>query len=79
MLGISDKGTAIPLVWNLLDKRGNSNTSERIALIDRLLAQLDEQQHKQIKYLLMDREFIGKHWVSYLKMQSFDFIARIKI
>ena len=79
MLGISYKGTAIPLVWSLLDKRGNSNTSERIALIDRLLVHLNAQQHKQIKCLLMDREFIGKSWVSYLKMQSFHFITRIKI
>ena len=79
MLGISYKGTAIPLVWSLLDKRGNSNTSERIALIDRLLAHLNQQQHKQINCLLMDREFIGKSWFSYLKMQSFHFITRIKV
>lgn len=33
MLGIVFKGTAIPIYWILLDKRGNSDTPERIALI----------------------------------------------
>jgi hypothetical protein len=33
MLGIVFKGTAIPIYWMLLDKRGNSDTLERIELI----------------------------------------------
>ena len=33
MLGIVFKGTAIPIYWMLLDKRGNSDTPERMALI----------------------------------------------
>jgi len=33
MLGIVFKGTAIPIYWMLLDKRGNSDTPERITLI----------------------------------------------
>lgn len=33
MLAIVYKGTAIPVYWILLDKRGNSNTRERIALM----------------------------------------------
>ena len=33
MLGIIFKGTAIPIYWMLLDKRGNSDTPERMALI----------------------------------------------
>lgn len=32
-LGIAFKGIAIPIYWELLDKRGNSDTEERIALI----------------------------------------------
>ncbi len=36
-IGISWRGTAIPLVWKLLDKRGLSNTAERITLLDKLL------------------------------------------
>ena len=37
MLSITYKGIAIPLFWSLLDKKGNSNTSERIALMERFI------------------------------------------
>lgn len=78
LIGISYKGTAIPLVWKILDKRGNSRTSERKALIEELLERLTSVQKKQIKCLLADREFIGKEWISYLKKQTFTFFIRIK-
>lgn len=78
MLGISYKGTAIPLVWMLLDKRGNSNTSERIELMEKLQQHLTDSQRRQLKCLLADREFIGSEWISYLKRQAFTFIIRIK-
>ncbi|CAM0816742.1 transposase [Acinetobacter baumannii] len=35
MLAIVYRGIAIPIVWTLLNKRGNSDTKERIALIQR--------------------------------------------
>lgn len=78
MLGISYKGTAIPLVWKLLNKRGNSHTSERIEVVEQLLSSLDQCQQEQIKCLLTDREFIGNEWISYLKKQSFDFVTRVR-
>lgn len=78
VLGISYKGTAIPLIWKLLDKQGNSNTEERIAVVERLLSHLSKEQQAQIKCLLTDREFIGQKWVGYLKRQSFCFITRIR-
>jgi hypothetical protein len=78
MLGISYKGTAIPLVWKLLDKRGNSNTAERIELIETFKGCLNEVQIQQVKCLLADREFIGSEWIAYLKRQSFTFVIRIR-
>ncbi|MDR8201979.1 hypothetical protein ABPitt_20770, partial [Acinetobacter baumannii] len=35
MLAIVYRGIAIPILWTLLNKRGNSDTKERIALIQR--------------------------------------------
>ena len=32
-LAVVFKGIAIPLYWELLDKRGNSDTNERIAIV----------------------------------------------
>ncbi len=37
MLSIVYKGIAIPIFWELLDKRGNSNTSERKKLLNKFI------------------------------------------
>lgn len=78
LIGISYRGTAIPLIWKMLDKRGNSSQEERIDLMDELLEILTEEQTKKIKCLLADREFIGKQWITYLKDLSFTFFIRIR-
>lgn len=78
LLGISYRGTAIPLIWKMLDKRGNSSQQERIDLIDELLDILTEEQTKKIRCLLADREFIGKQWITYLKRLPFTFFIRIR-
>jgi hypothetical protein len=75
MLAIVHKGVAIPIYWILLNKKGNSDTRERIALIKRFIKNFG-QQH--IKALLADREFIGKDWFMFLKKQEIDFVIRIK-
>ena len=38
MLGIVHEGVAFPLLWTMLDKRGNSNSDERIDLLERQLS-----------------------------------------
>ncbi len=38
VLGIAYRGIALPVFWSVLDKAGNSNTAERIALMERFLA-----------------------------------------
>ena len=78
LIGISYKGTAIPLIWKLLDKQGNSNHVERKALLNLLLSHLNKDQVKQIKTIVGDREFIGYEWISYLKTLPFNFVIRIK-
>ena len=77
-IGISWRGTAIPLVWMLLNKRGQSNQKERIFLLERLLYHLTAEQQKRIRYLLMDREFTAKDWLTHLRTKSFSFIIRIR-
>jgi len=78
LIGISYKGTAIPLIWKLLDKRGNSSQEERIELMDELLDILTLSQKEQVYCLTADREFIGKEWVTYLKKSPFSFYIRIR-
>jgi hypothetical protein len=60
MLSITYKGIAIPLFWSLLDEKGNSNTNERIALIERFIEQFGKDK---IATLLADRELIGSDWL----------------
>lgn len=76
MLGVVYQGIAIPLLWRLLDKQGNSNTDERIELLECFLEQFG---HHQIDYIVADREFIGEDWFLYLlKYTPYRFCIRLK-
>lgn len=75
VLGIAYKGVCIPLMWSLLDKRGCSNTAERIELVGRFLKVFSI---KHIEFLTADREFIGKEWIAWLKKEGIPFRIRIR-
>ena len=64
VLGVVHEGVALPLVWTMLDKRGNSNTLERMQLLSRFIAAFGEVK---LACLTADREFVGQDWFSYLK------------
>jgi hypothetical protein len=66
---------AVPLLWVELSKKGNSNTAERIILLDDLLTAIPSLQ---IASLTADREFIGKRWIDYLIKNDIPFFIRIK-
>lgn len=78
MIGIAYQGTAIPLVWKLLGKAGDSSQTERIALMRGLLWFLTAKQKADIQAITADREFIGHRWLSYLIDQKVDFVIRIR-
>lgn len=63
VLGVVHQGVAFPVIWTFLDKRGNSNTQERIDLIEQFLAVFPSAE---IAYLAADREFLGQAWFRYL-------------
>ncbi|MGB0360032.1 MAG: transposase [Endozoicomonas sp.] len=73
-LAINHKGMSIPLLWVLLDKKGNANTAERIDLMERFKKNFPTQP---IKRLLADREFKGKDWLKYLIKKNWPFCLRI--
>jgi len=75
MLGIAQQGIAFPLFWMLLCKTGNSNTTERICLMDRFLSCFGVEK---IDFFTADREFIGKEWFSYLLEKGIAFRIRIR-
>jgi len=69
------KGVGVPLLFELLDKKGNSNTNERKVLLNRLLRILPA---KQISGFTADREFVGKEWYNFLIVKKIPFYIRIK-
>lgn len=75
MLGIAHQGIAFPILWRLLSKAGNSNTTERICLINRFLRCFGVEK---IDFFTADREFIGKEWFSYLLEKCIAFRIRIR-
>lgn len=75
MLGIVYKGMAIPIIWRLLDKRGNSDTQERIDIIKQFISYFGKDC---ISGLLADREFIGSDWFAWLIKENIPFYIRIK-
>jgi Transposase DDE domain len=75
MLSVVYKGVAIPLLWKLLSKRGNSDTEERIELMKRFIAQFGKER---IDCILADREFVGDEWFSWLLKEQISFCIRIK-
>lgn len=56
VLAVIYRGAAIPVYWLPLNKRGNSNSRERTALLQCFISQFGKNR---IKGLLADREFIG--------------------
>jgi hypothetical protein len=69
------KGVAIPLYWVALDKKGNSDTAERIVLVNRFISGFGR---KKIAGLLADREFVGNQWLAYLIESQIPFDLRMK-
>ena len=74
-------GYFAPLIWEALNKKGNSHQKERIDLLDLFvryfLPYLPKQKEKKSLVLLADREFIGKTWFMHLSKQ-FDFVIRCR-
>jgi hypothetical protein len=75
MLGIAYQGVAFPLLFSMLQKRGNSNCGERIALVERFIRLFGAQC---IEAIMADREFIGEKWLGYLNGNQIRYYIRIR-
>ena len=74
-ISVVNENYCIPIIWKLLNKRGNSSQSERIELITELLS---IPNLPKIKEIIGDREFVGSSWFKYLKDNDIDIIIRLK-
>lgn len=63
MLGVSYKNVTFPLMFKMLDKRGNSDLTERIEMIKQYIEWFGKEN---IGCLLADRDFVGNKWMEFL-------------
>jgi len=75
MLGVVYQGVAFPLLFSMLPKKGNSNSKERIALIDRYISLFGKDT---IKNIVADREFVGQKWIKYLNDNNLKYYIRVR-
>lgn len=75
MLAIATRRFRGQLMWTVLDKAGNSNSDERIALMRRYLALFGAGS---VRLLLADREFIGLKWLNFHEHSGTPFAIRVK-
>ncbi len=75
VLGVVYKGVAFPLLFTMLDKPGNSNSQERIDLVNRFIRLFGKDV---IKSIVADREFVGNHWLDFLNTNGIKYYIRIR-
>ena len=75
MLGVVYEGVSFPLLFSMLDKRGNSNSQERIDLINRYINLFGKDT---IDCIVADREFVGEKWIAFLNENSLRYYIRIR-
>lgn len=75
MISVCYNGVGIPLLWSMLNKRGNSNSKERKDLFERYFRLFGI---KSIESIGADREFIGDDWIDSLLRKNIRFFIRIK-
>jgi len=75
VIAVIYQGLSFPLMFKLLPKAGNSNTNERIVLIERFIRLFGTQA---LGCLTADREFVGEKWIKYLNDQNIRYYIRIR-
>ena len=79
-IGLLDAtGIFIPLVWDDLGYKGNSDSETRIKLIDQLLSWWREMPIPEPQFDIMgDREFIGETWLVALSRREINYVIRLR-
>lgn len=67
----------IPVIWEILNKKGNSSEKERKALLKRFQEAWPGSTAHPLM-LLGDREFVGAGWFSWMVSNSLSFVIRLR-
>ncbi|MEM9505668.1 MAG: IS4 family transposase, partial [Cyanobacteria bacterium P01_E01_bin.43] len=75
-LGIVHEGVAFPVLWWMMEKKGNSNSDERMRMLEAFVKLFP---HAEVRCLCGDREFVGASWLRYLLLEpAIPFRLRIR-
>ncbi len=79
VIGYICGGNLVPLIWEDLGQKGNSDEAIRIQLLQRLRAwwRVTGVPMPQLT-IYGDREFIGQEWFTYLIKNNINFVIRLK-
>lgn len=72
-LTVYSHGVGLPILFEMLDKKGNSNAEERIDLLEQFVALFGKER---ILSLTADREFVGNKWLKWLIDNKINFAIR---
>lgn len=67
--------TAVPLLWCDLAHPGNSDTAQRITLVEQFVTLFGKSC---IRFITADREFVGADWLAWLDRNDLCFVIRIR-
>lgn len=74
-LSVAYKNVAIPILWEVMDHKGNATALEHIAIINRFVAEFGRDK---IERVYGDREFSSYELFAYLTREKIDFHIRLK-
>ncbi|MCF7569579.1 transposase [Sabulilitoribacter arenilitoris] len=75
MMSVVYKGVAFPLLFTMLNKRGNSNSQEPINLVNRFIHLFGKDI---IKSIVADREFVDDTWLEFLNKNQIKYYIRVR-
>lgn len=75
VIGVVYQGVAFPLLFKMMNKFGNSNTQERIEILERYNNLFG---FETIEALVADREFVGNEWLNYINTNKIPYHIRIR-
>lgn len=75
VLAVCYRGVAFPVLFSMMPKCGNSNTAERIDILNRYITLFGRDT---IAYLTADREFVGEDWIKYLNHERIEYHIRVR-
>lgn len=75
MLSVVWQEVAFPLEWTVLEKKGCSDTTQRIELLGKYVRLFGAHP---LAFVTADREFVGRDWFRYLRREKIPFRIRIK-